>query len=96
MPLIDKSFIIYRVNHSCFSFERYVRICFYCQLRDTSILSEENIKFYKCFVILFPVIFYIPKFFEVRSHHEVTEVKVEVDCQKYISLATLLENPLLR
>ena len=44
-----------------FSFERYIRICFYCQLRENSILSEDNIKYYKLFVILFPILFYIPK-----------------------------------
>jgi hypothetical protein len=52
---------------SNFSFERYVRICYYCQLRFTSLLTEENFKFYKLFLFVFPVLFYIPKFFEIRS-----------------------------
>ena len=52
-----------------FSFERYIRICFYCQLRETYVLSDENVKFYKLFIVIFPILFYIPKFFEVRSHY---------------------------
>ena len=76
-----------------FSFERYIRICYYCQLRETSVLSEDNVKFYKLFVILFPILFYVPKCFEVRSHYVVKEVKINIDCKKYLSLAGLLENP---
>ena len=79
-----------------FSFERYIRICYYCQLRETSVLSEDNVKFYKLFVVLFPILFYVPKCFEVRSHYVLKEVKMEIDCQKYLSLAGLLENPKLR
>lgn len=82
--------------HFYFSFERYIRICFYCQLRETSVLSEDNVKYYKLFVILFPILFYIPKCFEVRSHYVVREVKMRIDCQKYLSLSELLENPLLK
>ena len=58
-------------------------------------LSEDNVKFYKLFVILFPILFYVPKCFEVRSHYVVKEVKMRIDCQKYLSLAGLLENPKL-
>lgn len=78
------------------SFERYIRICFYCQLRETSVLSEENVKYYKLFVILFPLLFYVPKFFEVRTHYDIKEVNSRIDCQKYMSLAALLDNPLLK
>jgi len=78
------------------SFERYIRICYYCQLRETSVLSEDNVKFYKLFVVLFPILFYVPKCFEVRSHYVVKEVKMQIDCQKYLSLDGLLENPTLR
>lgn len=47
-------------------------------------------------VILFPILFYIPKCFEVRSQYVVNEVKMRIDCQKYLSLSELLENPLLK
>ena len=59
-------------------------------------LSEDNVKFYKLFVVLFPILFYVPKCFEVRSHYVVKEVKMQIDCQKYLSLSGLLENPTLR
>lgn len=78
------------------SFERYIRICFYCQLKETSILSDGNIKYYKMFVILFPILFYIPKFFEVQSHYETKEVKMEIDCGSYINLGKMLNNTKLR
>ena len=79
-----------------FSFERYIRICFYCQLRETRVLSDDNVKYYKLFVILFPMLFYIPKCFEVRTGYVVQEKKMRIDCQKYLSLSQLLENPLLK
>ena len=65
------------------SFERYIRICYYCQLRFTSLLTEDNIKFYKLFVLVFPVAFYAPKFFEV-----VTDVQpgAVVDCARKVNL----------
>jgi len=78
------------------SFERYIRICFYCQLRETRVLSDDNVKYYKLFVILFPMLFYIPKCFEVRTGYVVHEKKMRIDCQKYLSLSQLLENPLLK
>ena len=81
---------------SFFSFERYIRICFYCQLRETRVLSDDNVKYYKLFVILFPMLFYIPKCFEVRTGYVVHEKKMRIDCQKYLSLSQLLENPLLK
>lgn len=49
-----------------YSFERYIRICYYCQLRSTNLLTEENIKFYKASLVLFPILFYLPKWFEIR------------------------------
>ena len=75
-----------------FSFERYIRICYYCQLRETSVLSEDNVKFYKLFVVLFPILFYVPKCFEVRSHYVVKEVKMQIDCQKVSFIYKLSTN----
>lgn len=79
-----------------YSFERYIRICFYCQLKETSILTDENIKFYKMFVIVFPILFYIPKFFEVKSHYEITDVKKEINCHKYRFLGRMLNDSRVR
>ena len=49
------------------SFERYVRICFFCQLRTTRLITPENFKYYIIALIAVPVLFYIPKFFEVKA-----------------------------
>ena len=84
------------INIYFYSFERYIRICFYCQLKETSILTDENIKFYKLFVIVFPAIFYIPKFFEVNSHYEEIDVKREIDCGKYLRIGQMLNDSRLR
>ena len=84
------------INIFFYSFERYIRICFYCQLKETSILTDENIKFYKLFVIVFPAIFYIPKFFEVNSHYEEIDVKREIDCGKYLRIGQMLNDSRLR
>ena len=65
-------------------------------MRETSILSDENIKYYKVFVILFPILFYIPKFFEVHSHYETKEEKTEIDCGKFLNIGKILNDTNLR
>ena len=84
-----------KVIYFC-SFERYIRICFYCQLKETSILTDENIKYYKVFVIIFPILFYIPKFFEVHSHYETVNEYASLDCGRYMYLGKLLNTSHLR
>ncbi len=53
---------------------RYVRICYLCQLRDSVLVSERNIRWYKLAIVVFPIIFYLPKFFEVRPFVYYTHV----------------------
>ena len=48
------------------------------------------------FVLLFPILFYIPKFFEVHSHYETKEVKSAIDCGKFLKLGQMLNNTRLR
>ena len=48
------------------------------------------------FVILFPILFYIPKFFEVHSHYETTETIKEIDCGRFLQLGKMLNNTRLR
>lgn len=78
-----------------FSFERFIRICYYCQLQFTTILTEENIKYYKTFVVIFPVVFYIPKFFEIRTHPQTIPAQT-IDCGQYMTLAGQFQNPLMK
>ena len=47
-------------------------------------------------MIIFPILFYIPKFFEVHSHYEAVDVKKKLDCGKYMYLGTLLNSSHLR
>lgn len=65
------------------SFERYIRICFFCQLRTSSLITKENLKYYIAAVIFGPILFYLPKFFEVRPL-EVSEATIwsQVDCKQ--------------
>ena len=62
------------------SWERYVRICLVTRLTHSYYLYFGSRKFftYILFIIIFPILFYIPKFFEVSnksginfSHHNV-------------------------
>ena len=56
-------------------------------------LSEENVKYYKLFIVLFPILFYIPKFFEVRTEYVDHSKYREVDCSKIIGTAYILNHP---
>ena len=52
------------------SWERYVRICLVTRLTHSYYLYFGSRKFcaYILFIIIFPILFYIPKFFEVSFH----------------------------
>ncbi len=62
------------------SFERYVRICHICQLRDSAYITEDNFKFYVLAFTLCPLIFYGPKFFEIRTERATHEYSVVLNC----------------
>jgi len=47
------------------SFERYIRICFTCQLRPFRCITEKNLTWYILACVIFPTCFYIPKWFEL-------------------------------
>ena len=49
------------------SFERYIRICYICQLRPSTWITVDNFKYYVLGILIGPILFYLPKFFEVRS-----------------------------
>jgi len=58
------------------SLERYIRICFLCQLREWSYpsITGKNVTCYKVGLTVIPVIFYLPKFFELRwVNHKVNK-----------------------
>jgi len=67
IPLIHSALMTSVYCTVILSLERYVRICYLCQLRDWSYpyVTEKNVNFYKLGLILLPMLFYTPKFFEV-------------------------------
>ena len=62
------------------SFERYVRICYLCQMRISNVLTEENFKYYVLAFTLGPLLFYMPKFFELRTEERIWEVPKQINC----------------
>ena len=54
--------------------ERYVRLKYYCNFKYRSWITNKNINFYRAVVIIFPILFYSPKFFEIEA------VPVEISC----------------
>ena len=53
------------------SWERYVRICLVSRLMNCShYFSDKTFGWYLAFIVVFPIIFYIPKFFEVSTIFE--------------------------
>ncbi|CAB4054099.1 unnamed protein product [Lepeophtheirus salmonis] len=66
------------------SFERYIRICHLCQMRDSSYITQENFRFYLLSVIIMPVVFYIPKFFEIRAKPVTVSYPIPISCSNYV------------
>lgn len=66
---------------SFFSPIRYVRICYLCQLRQSSTVTEDNVWKYQLAAVVFPVLFYLPKWFEVRWQDTEARYNVTVDCE---------------
>lgn len=62
------------------SFERYVRICHMCQLRASNYLTEENFKYYVMAFTLGPLLFYAPKFFEIRTEQVTQNYLKTLNC----------------
>lgn len=61
------------------SWERYVRICLVSRL-DCNYFSEGKFRLYLILIIVFPVIFYIPKFFELQPVNTYLTKSVPVKC----------------
>ena len=71
LPLTQMSLMASVYCTILMSFERYVRICHLCQLRYNSWLSEKTFGFLIAFVTMFPICFYMPRFFEMRSKEDI-------------------------
>ena len=66
------------------SFERYVRICYLCQLIESKLVTRKLLRWYKVGLVFFPVLFYLPKFFEVRWDYATVYYNKTVDCSAVI------------
>ena len=66
------------------SLERYVRICHLCQLRSSPYLTEDNFKYHVMAVTLGPLLFYAPKFFEIRTERTVQEYVKAINCTRIL------------
>jgi len=83
LPLTQMSLMASVYCTILMSFERYVRICHLCQLRYNSWLSEKTFGFLIAFVTMFPICFYMPRFFEMRSKEDIKVVNLLLDCSNY-------------
>ena len=72
------------------SFERYVRICHLCQLRSSSVFNEENFKYYVLAFTLGPFIFYLPKFFEIRTETNVQAYTKILNCTELLEESSII------
>jgi hypothetical protein len=82
MPLIHIALMTSVYVTVLISLERYVRICYLCQLKESSLVTEDNIKYYIVVALVLPAIFYFPKFFEFQWQTVQVDVRIEktVDC----------------
>ena len=64
LPIVQISLMSSVYTTVVMSWERYVRICLVSKL-GCDYFSAGRFKVYVGFIIIFPILFYIPKFFEV-------------------------------
>ena len=105
LPLTQISVMVSVYCTILMSFERYVRICHLCQLRYNSWLSKRTFGILIGFVTVFPVLFYFPRFFELRTYEEARTYNFFVcDCSNFTEelqmksdyVLTEIEDPLLK
>ena len=63
-------------------FERYVRLKYLCNLRENRWITNKNVNSYRTFCILFPIILYLPKLFEVQAKLQ------QVQCSDFVQNVT--------
>ena len=62
------------------SLERYVRICYLCQMRRSELLKETNLRYFFCALIILPILFYIPKLFEFQLDKRTVLLTKTLNC----------------
>lgn len=66
MPLTHVAVMVSVYCTVLLSFERYIRICYLCQLKDCTLITAKKFRYYLLVLAVFPALFYLPKFFEIR------------------------------
>jgi hypothetical protein len=89
VPLIHIALMTSVYTTIVISLERYVRICFLCQMRQSSCcwVTEDNLKYFLTGLVVIPTIFYIPKFFEFNWKKTMMHFGVTLDCEKIVKMA---------
>ena len=63
-------------------FERYVRLKYLCNFRHKNWITNKNLNYYRVIIISFSLLFYAPKFFELKAEHVKTPcIEVVTDGQ---------------
>ena len=76
LPIVQISLMSSVYTTVVMSWERYVRICLVSKL-GCDYFSAGRFKVYVGFIIIFPILFYVPKFFEVSLHFRNIKLKSE-------------------
>ena len=74
------------------SFERYIRICYLCQMRQVDFFSNpKKLKYFLVGIVIIPVLFYIPKFFEYKMEKMKVYYEQKINCSQVFAVDTDIE-----
>lgn len=99
LPLVQMSIMASVYSTVVMSLERYLRICKFqilsAKVRSTDLMNTTSLKILSSFdvaqaanwclvgVFAFPIVFYLPKFFEYRYETYVDEMVEDINCTLY-------------
>ena len=71
------------------SLERYIRICYLCQMRTVDLFSaaESRLRYILVGLVIIPTLFYIPKFFEYTLQSSKIYFTQKLNCSNFFPLA---------
>lgn len=69
------------------SFERYIRICYLCQMQTVDFFTDgQKIKRFLAVLVILPCLFYLPKFFEFKLKKVKVVLEHLVNCTQVLSV----------
>ena len=69
------------------SLERYIRICYLCQMRSVDFDFESRLRSILICLVVFPTLFYVPKFFEYKLVNTKVYFTKKINCSIVFDLA---------